>query len=102
MRNTRFGKLLFPVILILLLLLAACGGSDDSKGEKSDKTQKKEDGIYSKEDLDPTKTNEGEAIEGGTLNFGLVSDTAFDGTLNYNFYSGAPDVEVIDWFDEAL
>lgn len=36
------------------------------------------------------------------LNFGLVSDTVFEGTLNYNFYSGAPDAEIIAWFDESL
>src|SRR5690625_3914951 len=109
MRNTRLSKLLFAIMLVLLLALAACGGdesddkkSSDSDAKSEDKADEKEEGIYSQDDFEPTKTNEGEAIEGGSLSFGLVSDTAFDGTLNFNFYSGAPDAEVLDWFDEAL
>ncbi len=45
---------------------------------------------------------EGEVEQGGTLNFGLVCDTPFAGLLNYNFYSGAPDSVVLEWFDEPL
>ncbi|MYL60317.1 oligopeptide ABC transporter substrate-binding protein, partial [Virgibacillus halodenitrificans] len=45
---------------------------------------------------------EGEAIDGGSFTFGLVSDSAFEGTLNWNFYSGDPDAQILDWFDEGL
>src|SRR5690606_33994801 len=58
--------------------------------------------LFSIDDFSQSKNNEGEPIEGGTLNFGLVSDTVFEGTLNWNFYSGAPDAEVIGWFDESM
>src|SRR5690554_2759767 len=83
-------KKLSAILLVgLVLILAACG-------EKAD------DQIFSIDDFDKIKTNEGEAIEGGTINYGLVTDSPFEGTLNYNFYSGNPDVEIISWFDEPL
>ncbi|AVR00015.1 oligopeptide ABC transporter substrate-binding protein [Oceanobacillus iheyensis] len=113
MTKASWSKALFALMLVLLLALAACNsggdseesGSSDSEGsseEGGEKEEESEDGLYSIDDFDPAKTNEGEAIEGGELNFGLVSDTAFEGTLNWNFYSGDPDSQVIDWFDEPL
>jgi len=88
---TKFSmkKGLFAIILMSLLVLAACGGDSG-------------DAMFSIDDFDNVKTNEGEATGGGHLNFGLVSDTPFEGTLNYNFYSGNPDVQIIDWFNESL
>ncbi|MFC4023961.1 oligopeptide ABC transporter substrate-binding protein [Oceanobacillus longus] len=124
MKKASFSKLLLALMLVFLLVLAACsGGSDegedtgsdteteegteDSAKEKDDAAAKEEDkesedGLYSIEDFSTEKTSEGEAIDGGTLNFGLVSSSVFEGTLNWNFYSGAPDAEVIEWFDESL
>lgn len=115
MTKSRLTKLLFAMMLILLLALVGCGSDDtDTQGEdpvdteengdteEEEEEEELEDGIYSIEDFSPRKTNEGEAIDGGHLTFGLVSDTAFEGTLNYNFYSGNPDVQVIDWFNESL
>lgn len=32
----------------------------------------------------------------------LVLADSFQGTLNYNYYDGAPDNEVLKWFDESL
>ncbi|WP_047983868.1 oligopeptide ABC transporter substrate-binding protein [Ornithinibacillus californiensis] len=117
MSKTNLTKWLFALMLAMLLVLAACG--DDTSSEEPEKdpetteedpageedpedAEEPEDGLYSIDDFATTKTNEGTAIEGGTLNFGLVSDTVFEGTLNYNFYSGAPDAEVIAWFDESM
>ncbi len=113
MTKASWSKALFALMLVLLLALAACnsgGDSEESKGSDSegssekdgDKEKESEDGLYSIDDFNAAKTNEGDAIEGGELNFGLVSDTAFEGTLNWNFYSGAPDAEVINWFDEPM
>lgn len=107
MKKATFGKLLLSSLLILLLALTACSkdAADEPKetGKEDDKkTEEKDDGLYSIEDFGNTKTNEGDAIEGGNLNFGLVSDTAFEGTLNWNFYSGNPDSQILTWFDEGL
>lgn len=119
MEKANISKWLLALMLVFVLVLAACSGDSDDgasgdtdadteeqgteEGSEDEEGEAEEtDGIYSIEDFSTVKTNEGEAIEGGTLNFGLVSDTVFEGTLNYNFYSGAPDAEIIDWFDESL
>ena len=97
------SKALFAMMLVLLLALAACNKAEEAKpadsGTKKEEDKKEEvkeeevvdDGLYSIDDFSNIKTNEGEAIEGGSFTYGLVSDTAFEGTLNFNFYSGAPD-----------
>ncbi|MHA6251546.1 oligopeptide ABC transporter substrate-binding protein [Oceanobacillus sp. CAU 1775] len=122
MKKANLSKWLLALMLAFVLVLAACSGDSDDGAtgdtetdddtteeveegtEDEDATEEEEehDGIYDIADFSATKNNEGDAIEGGTLNFGLVSDTVFEGTLNFNFYSGAPDAEVIAWFDESL
>ena len=107
MKKTSMRFLLLGLLLTLVFALAACGGDDketsDSKVDESalEKPQPNEDGTFNIEDF-PKSMPEGEVEEGGTLNFGLVSDTAFEGTLSFNFYSGAPDGEILNWFDESL
>src|SRR5690606_37194432 len=110
-----FSKWLLALMLLFVLVLAACSGGDDSEEGTGDtdtdaKTEEEateeesgsEDGIYSIDDFSPDKTDEGEAIDGRDLNFGLVSDTVFEGVLNYNFYEGNPDAEVMKFFNESL
>ncbi|BAM46160.1 oligopeptide ABC transporter substrate-binding protein [Amphibacillus xylanus] len=88
---TKFSlrKGLFALILLSLLVLGAC-------------SEKSSDQMFSIDDFSKVSSNDGEPTGGGTLIFGLVSDTPFEGTLNYNFYSGNPDVQIIDWFNESL
>ena len=117
MGKSKLMKALLALMLVLLVALAACSGdSDDGQSEGTDSGSDSGDSaeaddegesdseseLYSIDDFNQIKTNEGEAIDGGTLTFGLVSDTAFEGTLNWNFYSGDPDAQILDWFDEAL
>ncbi|MFD2637349.1 oligopeptide ABC transporter substrate-binding protein [Piscibacillus salipiscarius] len=126
MSRSLFGKFLFVLMLAFVLLIAACnsdeGNEEPSEGEGEGTEESSEgegegeeseegeeaggeanaDGLYNIEDFNTKVSNTGEPIEGGELTFGLVTDTAFEGTLNWNFYSGAPDAEVIAWFDEAL
>lgn len=45
--------------------------------------------------------NDGKIVD-GVLTYGLVYDTPFEGTLNYAFYQGQPDVEILHFFDESL
>ncbi|NHN32189.1 oligopeptide ABC transporter substrate-binding protein [Paenibacillus sp. S3N08] len=45
--------------------------------------------------------NEGQPVD-GVLNYGLVSNTPFEGTLNTALYKGAPDAELLQFFDESL
>ncbi|RDW16937.1 oligopeptide ABC transporter substrate-binding protein [Oceanobacillus arenosus] len=113
-------KWLLALMLVLVLVLAACssGGSDEEKPADSEDPATDEgtdenadaeepadeedsgDKLYSIDDFSPDKTNEGEAIDGGTLNYGLVSDTVFEGVLNPVFYEGNPDFEVMKFFTE--
>jgi peptide/nickel transport system substrate-binding protein len=119
MRKPIRTKALFvSLIFAMVFVLAACGSKNNNEGAaattapstnaaaeaSSEPTEapKAEDGLYNIKDFSNVKTNQGEAIQGGTLTFGLVSDTPFEGTLNWNFYSGNPDGEVLNWFDEPL
>ncbi|SHG25707.1 oligopeptide ABC transporter substrate-binding protein [Ornithinibacillus halophilus] len=77
------------------------GNDEGDEGDAFASPQPDEEGVFSIEDFQ-TAAPSGEGLEDGTLTYGLVSDTVFEGTLNWNFYSGAPDAEVIGWFDEAL
>ena len=52
--------------------------------------------------FDTNVTNEGEAIEGGTLKVASVSDTALPGVFNNMYYSSNPDLGVINYFAEPL
>ncbi|WP_100010300.1 oligopeptide ABC transporter substrate-binding protein [Lentibacillus sediminis] len=120
MRKTGLSKWFLALMVVFLLVLAACNsesgteGTDDSgtdsgteegsegEGEEGEGESASEDGLYSIEDFQPVTTDEGEAIDGGHLQFGLVSDTVFEGVLNWNFYEGDPDSQILEWFDEAL
>ncbi|MEK4663569.1 oligopeptide ABC transporter substrate-binding protein [Priestia sp. FSL H7-0729] len=112
MKKGLFSRgLFFTMMLVFVLVLAACSekeaatpapATNNTEEGKTEEKPANEEGVYSIEDFNNVKTNEGTAIEGGSITFGLVSDTAFEGTLNYNFYSGNPDVKVLEWFDEGL
>ncbi|MGO1679149.1 MAG: oligopeptide ABC transporter substrate-binding protein [Ruoffia tabacinasalis] len=58
-----------------------------------------EDGVL---EFDTLVQNEGEPIEGGTLNYALVSDSTFSGVLNNLLYTGQPDSEIINFFNPGL
>lgn len=106
------------MLLVLSLALVACSndkddddaaGKDDSPstGEKdNDDGDDEEEPVNKGEEIlsqfPQDLTNDGEPIEGGSLTFGLVSNDPFKGILNWNFYSGNPDSEVLYWFDESL
>ncbi|WP_371068623.1 oligopeptide ABC transporter substrate-binding protein [Sediminibacillus sp. JSM 1682029] len=107
MSKRYLGKLFSLLTLVLMFFILTACNDEDAEAEvegndNADKGEAAQDDVFSIDDFEQIKTNQGEAIEGGTLNFGLVSDTAFEGTLNFNFYSGNPDAQVISWFDESL
>ncbi|TWT07291.1 oligopeptide ABC transporter substrate-binding protein [Planococcus sp. CPCC 101016] len=108
MAKNKWSRYLALPMLSFVMVLSACTGDDTATEEGGGETatdggqELENGGMYSIEDFSNVKTNEGEAIDGGTITFGLVSDTVFEGTLNWNFYSGAPDAEILNWFDEGL
>src|SRR5699024_8657375 len=98
MRIKYLNTYFISIMLVFLLALAACSkNSDDNNASSPDN----DDDLFDISDFDQTKENMGDAIDGGTLNFGLVSDSPFAGTLNWAFYSGNPDAEILNWFDES-
>ncbi|GAB4073767.1 oligopeptide ABC transporter substrate-binding protein [Barrientosiimonas marina] len=123
MAKSYLFKTWFALMLVLLLTLSACSGesdeaedntddgkdseeqegdSDEDKDGNGDKAEASDDKLYSIDDFDPAKTNEGEPMDGGTLNYGLVTDTAFEGSLNWQYYDGTYDGEILDWFGGTL
>ncbi|WP_211228363.1 oligopeptide ABC transporter substrate-binding protein [Paenibacillus pinihumi] len=95
-------------MLALIVVLAACSSDKGNNtpspgGNTGGETGKPaEDGLYNIKDFSNVKTNEGEPIKGGSITYGLVSDTPFEGILNFNFYGANPDANVLQWFDEPL
>ena len=114
MTKLAWSTLLFFMMLALVLALAACGGGDesseDSSDESGDDASSDESGdtaegggeIYNYEDFPKTVSNTGDPSGEGTLNIGYSSDTPFEGTLNWAFYNGAPDADMMEHFDEAV
>ena len=106
--------LLISLMLVLGVFLAACTGKDkDDKGattdtgkdkEKETETEEPGEDVAEGNELDfPFEvTNDADAMEDGELTVALVADTPFEGTLNRVFYSGAPDAEIMAYFDESL
>src|SRR5699024_9313318 len=99
MRNKYLNTYIISIMLVFLLALSACSkNSDATKACCHDN----DDDFFDISDFDQTKENMVDAIDGGTLNFVVVSDSPFAGILNWAFYSGNPDVEILNWFDESL
>ena len=77
---------------------------EPGKEQKQQKTEEEEEVEDPNAGLDfpLTVSNTGTPIDGGELNYALVSDTPFEGTLSPVFYSGAPDNTVMSFFNESL
>ena len=106
MKKKRYGRVFLGLMIAFGFMLTACRNETPEESTSEDGSEveagMETDGMYSIDDFNNIKTPMGEAIEGGVLNFGLVSDTSFEGTLNYNFYQGNPDAQVLQFFDEGF
>lgn len=88
------GYKMLGVILCSVCVLAAFSSKD---------TERKEPILTEKGYTFPIKTsNHGKAIEGGHLNYGLVSDSPFEGLLNWAFFQSMYDAAILGLFDEPL
>lgn len=85
------------------LALVACGNSDsDSDSETADSSSSSESGEVVAPELATTVDNEGEAIDGGTLQVGLVTDSPFQGIFSWEFYEDAYDAEIMQFGFDSL
>ncbi|KAF3301678.1 oligopeptide ABC transporter substrate-binding protein [Carnobacterium sp. PL12RED10] len=83
------------------LALVACGNSD-SDSETADSSSSSESGEVVAPELAATVDNEGEAIDGGTLQVGLVTDSPFQGIFSWEFYEDAYDFEIMQFGFDSL
>lgn len=83
------------------LALVACGNSD-SDSETADSSSSSESGEVVAPELATTVDNEGEAIDGGTLQVGLVTASPFQGIFSWEFYEDAYDAEIMQFGFESL
>ncbi len=93
-------KTLSILMIALVLVLSACSkgtpAADTSTTPQTNEATK-DTGKFPK-----AATNSNPAIQGGTMTYGLVSDTPFEGILNPIFYSGNPDADVMQFFYPSL
>lgn len=92
-------------------ILAACGNGDtadtddngvDDNGATEEEVEEDANGETADEGPAPIEfetrvENEGEAIEGGTLSVGYVTDSPFTGIFSYELYTGNPDAIVMQY-----
>lgn len=83
------------------LALVACGNSD-SDSETADSSSSSESGEVVAPELATTLDNEGDAIDGGTLQVGLVTDSPFQGIFSWEFYEDAYDAEIMQFGFDSL
>lgn len=110
---------LLALLMAFMLFLAACNDetSNEPADEETDTEQGSEDGTEdteedtegdsgedtASEDLFPTVLeNEGDAIEGGTLQAALVNDSPFQGIFSYTLYEDAYDAEILNFASNVL
>lgn len=103
--------LLLSTVFAIMLVLAACNGDDkDTSSEKpaendSDKTEEtnNEGGTTAEAPTLPMDvTNEGDAIEGGTLKFALATDTPFQGILLPELYEDGYDADLMEFISNSI
>ncbi|HEY9570403.1 MAG TPA: oligopeptide ABC transporter substrate-binding protein [Metalysinibacillus sp.] len=96
---------LLALLFAALLALAACsgGGTDSSKdtGKKDDSTEK-EDSKDASAVLPMKIENDGEAVKGGTLQYGMVTDSPFQGVFSWELYDDAYDSTVMGFATNSL
>lgn len=122
MTKFSWSRLMFFTMLIFVLALAACGNGDSSEEGSSEEGSDGEteegsgdggdaesgddaaDGgeVYNYEDFPQIVSNDAEPTGEGELTVGYGSDTPFEGTLNWAFYQGAPDADMMSFFGESV
>jgi len=100
MKNTRW--LLLAAIFSLLLVLTACNGGNEKSASEEPKdtegtTSEGTDNLF-----DVAVTNEGDTIEGGTLQVAMVKDEPFQGIFNWELYEDAYDAELMEWASNVI
>ncbi|MDN6398058.1 MAG: oligopeptide ABC transporter substrate-binding protein [Alkalibacterium sp.] len=88
-------------------ILAACGNGDtedsaDDSSNGSGTSENTDENASPGDEVEPVTfeqrvENEGEAIDGGTLSVGYVSDSPFTGIFSWELYTGTPDADIMSY-----
>ena len=86
------------MLFALVLVLAACGkGEEDAQQDQSaDQAEIKDAAFESK------VTNEGDAIEGGTLMVAMQKDEPFQGVFSYALYDDGYDADLMQFANTSI
>jgi len=86
------------------LALVACGTTSDETADSSSSASdaSSTEGETVAPELSTTVDNDGDAIDGGTLKVGLVTDTPFQGIFSWEFYEDAYDAEIMQFAFDSL
>ena len=98
---------LLAMLFALLLVLAACGDDNEDEGSTPDKgddngEQVDNGGTETEEGFATKVTNEGTAIEGGTLMVAMQKDEPFQGIFSYSLYEDAYDADLMDFANSGV
>ncbi|WP_225744209.1 oligopeptide ABC transporter substrate-binding protein [Marinilactibacillus sp. Marseille-P9653] len=102
MSNKKRYSLLASSAAVAFVLAACGGGSSDDSGTDTgtgnggtDSATEGDDAEGGPLTFETRVENDGEAIEGGTMSIGYVSDSPFTGIFSWELYSGNPDAQVM-------
>ena len=86
------------MLFALVLVLAACGtGEDDAQQDQSADQAGSTDASFQAK-----VTNEGDAIEGGTLMVGMQKDEPFQGIFSYALYEDGYDSQLMTFANSSV
>lgn len=93
-------------LAIILLLATACNRNDKEQSNEAegsnDKPAQTEDNKVDTSTLPFEVTNEGDTIQGGTLQVGLVADSPFKGVFSWELYADVYDAEIMGYATNSL
>src|SRR5699024_1843848 len=100
----KISLLALMIGFVSLTILIGCNKdpSDSTNNDPNDNKSIDGNTVYSLDDFNQTKTNEGEPIDGGEITVALGSETPFEGTLSPLFYSMAIDSTIMGWFTDSI
>jgi len=95
MKNSKWS--LLAMLFALVLVLAACGEGEEGTQQGQSADQAETDGNFSSK-----VTNEGEAIEGGTLMVAMQKDEPFQGIFSYALYEDGYDNYLMNFANTSV
>lgn len=95
----KLKKWMIGMVSVFTLAMAGCGnGGSNNQQASNSGTGTSGPAVPIKEEI----TNDGNAIDGGTLKVALVSDSPFQGIFSLTYYQDALDNDLMDFSHESM